>query len=150
MSVCGLTMVDDELWIGMECGASPEGASWPRVIAAPEGKLFKGITFDGNHLWVVCRDWVAEPDIYTIRKHTTSGDLLAEYTAPNYSYGITWDGNNLWVSDGASLHKVDSSDGQVVATYSLVGHSTNFDIAWDGESIWISTSGGLLSWSPPD
>jgi hypothetical protein len=57
--------------------------------------------------------------------------VTAGFTGP---FGTIYDGANIWVTDGAKLHKLDSS-GAILQTVT-VGSGANYPM-FDGANIWV-------------
>jgi transglutaminase-like putative cysteine protease/glutamine cyclotransferase len=95
----------------------------------------QGMTFDGEHLWVVDR---MTDMMYRI--DADKGDIVDSISAPGYvPRGLTWDGQRLWCVDAeeASIYAINPKT-QVIETAIYCPVSNPADLAWDGHYLWIA------------
>jgi streptogramin lyase len=106
-----------------------------KVIPAPASTP-RGITWDGNSLWVVA-GLDANPEIYQIEP--VAGTVLQSFPAPAGQHrGLAWDGSHLWYSshETARIYRLDPADnGNVVLEFASPG-STPRGLTWDGTHLW--------------
>jgi hypothetical protein len=118
------------------------GTVVPPQFTAPGSQPW-GMTFDGEHLWVV--DF-AERRISKL--DPTTGTELATYPTPDPvggCKGVTWDGSYLYVMGWTSpvIYKMDRQ-GQLIDTIPL--GSGGGGIAWDGQHFWVPGGGKILKY----
>ncbi len=119
------------------------GTVVPPQFTAPGSQPW-GMTFDGEHLWVV--DF-AERRISKL--DPTTGTELATYPTPDPvggCKGITWDGSYLYVMGWTSpvIYKMDRR-GQLTDTIPLDSGGGG-GIAWDGQHFWVPGGGKILKY----
>jgi hypothetical protein len=90
------------------------------------------------------------PATYLTTSYMKGGILnTTNLTVANYG---TWDGANLWVTNfySHSISKI-SSNGTILATYTLASNISPLQLAYDGSSIWVAsadTNGRLVKFNP--
>lgn len=90
-----------------------------------------GIAYDGEKLWVV---------IYQGKGRYATLDPM--------THGLVWDGTRLWHMKDNRLSSIDSSTGELTATYILDQIKRASGLAWDGEALWIAEFDGNI-WRLP-
>jgi DNA-binding beta-propeller fold protein YncE len=91
----------------------------------------KGITWDGNYLYVL--GWTSS----VIYKIDRDGNLIDTVILERGGGGgITWDGKSFWVSDQTKILKYDKS-GKLVGWIYSASEGT-WDLTWDGKYLWAS------------
>jgi hypothetical protein len=109
--------------------SQPAGAV--STVATPPGQN-RGIAFDGARIWLASG---LPPAVSIVTPGATIPwtvtTVTAGFTGP---FGTIYDGANIWVTDGAKLHKLDSS-GAILQTVT-VGSGANYPM-FDGANIWV-------------
>jgi len=108
-------------------------------IPAPDGAP-RGITFDGQYLWVAnSGDGNSQYGSMIYKIDPTNGNVVASFSSPggDGACGFAWDGQYLWHSNYMTntIYKLNPANGQVVSSFPSPGDFP-FDLAWDGAYLY--------------
>jgi DNA-binding beta-propeller fold protein YncE len=108
----------------------------------------RGITFDGNNLWVSLLD-------STLRKLDGNGNVLQTVPTGNGPLHPVFDGKNLWVPNTVShsVTVIAAATGSVLATLTGNGLSSPAVAAFDGERVLVTNDDpgqGVSLWKSAD
>jgi hypothetical protein len=132
------------LWVAGKSGTSAsatgkvakvrpaDGSVVNTYTVGPAGADPRGITFDGENIWV------ANQGAGTVAKlRAADGTILGTYPVSSAPWDILFDGKEIWVADNAgnSVRRLRSSDGSILGTYPVPGP---FRLAFDGTNVWAS------------
>jgi len=137
--------------------AVPAGAQPADLIVAQfpiPGSEPRGLTWDGNHLWLVDKAG-------TVYQLTLQGQVLSTFSLTFMPRGLAWDGSALWVGDETNRRYARvSPTGVILGTLDL-WYWSNSGLAWDGQQLWLgnyntrelhqhdTTGARLRSWTVP-
>ncbi len=102
------------------------------------GRSPRGLTWDGEYLWV------SFPDKRAICQIDPSNGRIVQtfHNVVQMPWGLAWDGEHLWVSDvyTARLYEVDPKTGSIVSSLTVGGLIYPTGLAYDGKYLWVSDS----------
>jgi len=151
-------------------GAGPVNPAAPCPAAAPNRAVgdvinsfsapglgdLRGLTFDGQYLWM------AEDDGKTIHKiNPLTGAEVATIPTPGsaFTQGLAWDGTSLWHAEyNGIVYELDPANGAILSSFAA---PTVYPcgLTWDGTHLWtasyredmifqMTTAGGLVNSFP--
>lgn len=149
-------------------GIAIDGDGFLRIAASSERKIYKfsvdgtlqsyfqtpipgirGVTWDGNYLWIAGGGWPNDPDnILYMYKMTTEGGIVDSYSLEFQNTlsprDLVFDGKNFWylTQIGDKNLFMISPEGGLLASYHLdldIGiPGTPHGLTWDGEYLWVT------------
>ncbi|MEI7578511.1 MAG: hypothetical protein WCJ58_00560 [bacterium] len=106
-----------------------------RPLSVTVGGTPRGMTFDGNSIWVATGNDVKKIDV-------NSGQIVATITDATFSttYMTLFDGNYLWVTNwNGNLVKIDIMTNLVLASYHITTSGGGIGgIGYDGSNLWVA------------